>query len=78
MPEQSNILLIMTDQMIPMLNGAYGHAVGKTPNLDRLVTEGIRFDSAYALCPICAPARAALMMRGGTQARTHSWQRRKP
>lgn len=56
-----NILLIMADQMVPFLTGAYGHRVVKTPNLDRLVEEGVRFDAAYAACPLCAPSRASLM-----------------
>jgi len=51
----------MTDQMIPFLTGAYGHAVVKTPNLNRMVEEGVRFDAAYTPCPICVPARASLM-----------------
>ncbi|MBD3307251.1 choline-sulfatase [candidate division KSB3 bacterium] len=56
-----NILLIMADQLIPFLTGAYGHEVVKTPHLNRLVEDGIRFDAAYSPCPVCAPARAALM-----------------
>ncbi len=56
-----NILLIISDQMTPFLTGAYGHPVVKTPNLDRLVREGVRFDAAYTPCPVCAPARACLM-----------------
>jgi choline-sulfatase len=58
---QPNILLIMADQMVPFLTGAYDHPVVKTPNLDRLAAEGIRFDAAYSPCPVCAPARACLM-----------------
>jgi choline-sulfatase len=56
-----NILFIMADQLIPFLTGAYDHPVVKTPNLDRLVREGVRFDAAYSPCPVCAPARAAMM-----------------
>ncbi|UCC62597.1 MAG: sulfatase-like hydrolase/transferase, partial [Anaerolineae bacterium] len=56
-----DILFIMADQLIPFLTGAYGHPVVKTPNLDRLVKEGVRFDAAYSPCPACAPARASLM-----------------
>jgi choline-sulfatase len=56
-----NILLAMVDQMTPFLTGAYGHPVVKTPNLDRLVADGIRFDAAYTNCPLCAPARASFM-----------------
>lgn len=60
MPYKPNILLIMADQMIPMLSGAYGHPVVQTPNLNRLVEGGVRFDAAYSSCPLCAPARASL------------------
>jgi choline-sulfatase len=56
-----NILFIIADQLIPFLTGAYGHPVVRTPNLGRLVQEGVRFDAAYSPCPVCAPARASLM-----------------
>jgi len=59
--QKPNILLIMADQMTPFLTGAYGHPVVKTPNLDRLVEQGVRFDAAYTNCPLCGPARASLM-----------------
>ena len=58
---QPNIVFIMADQLTPILTGAYDHPVVKTPNLDRLVEEGVRFDAAYSSCPLCAPARASLM-----------------
>lgn len=61
MINQPNILLIMADQLVPFLIGAYGHPVVQTPNLDRLAAEGIRFDAAYTPYPLCAPARAALL-----------------
>jgi choline-sulfatase len=56
-----NILLIMADQLMPFLTGAYGHPVVQTPNLDRLAAGGVRFDAAYTPYPLCAPARAAFM-----------------
>jgi choline-sulfatase len=59
--QKPNILFIMADQMIPFLTGAYGHPVVKTPNLNHLVEEGVRFDAAYSPCPVCVPARASLM-----------------
>lgn len=59
--QKPNVLLIMADQMTPFLMGAYGHQVVKTPNLDRLVEGGVRFDSAYSPCPLCAPARASMV-----------------
>lgn len=59
--EKPNILMVVCDQMIAQLAGAYGHPVVKTPNLDRLVAEGVRFDNAYTSCPICSPARQSLL-----------------
>jgi len=59
--QQPNILFIMVDQLTAALTGAYDHPVVKTPNLDRLVAEGVRFDTAYSNCPVCGPARGALM-----------------
>ena len=56
-----NILLIMADQLVPFLTGAYGHPVAQTPNLDRLAAQGTRFDAAYTPYPLCAPARVAFM-----------------
>ena len=40
---QPNILLIVADQLVASLTGAYGHEVVKTPNLDRLAAEVRRF-----------------------------------
>ncbi len=56
-----NLLLVMADQLVPFLTGAYGHPVVQTPALDRLAAEGIRFDAAYTPYPLCSPARAALL-----------------
>jgi len=56
-----NVLLVIADQMIPMLTGLYGHAVVRTPNLNELAQKGVRFDAAYSPCPLCAPARACLL-----------------
>jgi choline-sulfatase len=61
MDDKPNILLVMADQLMPFLMGAYGHPVVQTPNLDRMVERGVRFDAAYSPCPLCAPARASLM-----------------
>jgi len=58
---KQNVLLILADQMTPFLMGAYGHPVVKTPNLDKLTADGVRFDAAYSSSPLCVPARASLM-----------------
>lgn len=56
-----NLLLVVVDQLVPFLTGPYGDPVAKTPALDRLAAEGIRFDAAYTPYPLCSPARAAFM-----------------
>lgn len=61
MRDQPNILLVMADQLVPFLTGAYGHGIARTPNLERLAARGVRFDAAYSPFPLCAPARAALV-----------------
>lgn len=56
-----NILLLMTDQHRADCIGAAGNPIIKTPNLDRIAREGVRFDRAYSSTPTCVPARAALL-----------------
>ena len=41
--------------------GCYGDAVATTPHLDRLASEGCRYDQAYSTCPVCAPARSTVV-----------------
>lgn len=59
--KQPNILLINCDDMGYGDLGCYGSAVNKTPTIDALVREGMRFTSFYAASPVCSPSRAALM-----------------
>lgn len=40
---------------------SYGHPTIRTPNLDRLGAEGLRFTAGYAAAPVCSPARAGLL-----------------
>jgi len=57
-----NILLIVADDLGYGDLGCYGSTKIRTPNLDRLASEGIRFTQFYAGSTVCAPARAALML----------------
>lgn len=54
------VIFIMTDTTRADMLGCYGNQDMKTPNLDRLANEGVRFNSAYTCQPVCEPARAAL------------------
>lgn len=56
-----NILFICSDQHASWAVGASGHAIVKTPNLDRLAAAGTNFRNAYCGSPVCAPGRAGLM-----------------
>jgi arylsulfatase A-like enzyme len=56
-----NVVLILADDMGWGDLGSYGNARIRTPNLDRLASEGARFTSFYTAAPVCAPSRAALM-----------------
>jgi len=56
-PTRPNILFIMVDEMKWNVMSCAGHAIVKTPNLDRLAREGTRFATAYTVAPICTPSR---------------------
>ena len=56
-----NILLILVDDLKPTL-GAYGDRTAITPNLDRLVGRGLRFDAAYCNQAVCASSRFTLLL----------------
>ncbi|MGD8500551.1 MAG: sulfatase-like hydrolase/transferase, partial [Phycisphaerales bacterium] len=58
--ERPNILFIAIDDLRPEL-GCYGEKLVKTPNLDRLAREGLRFTRAYCQEAICGPSRTSLM-----------------
>lgn len=55
-----NVILIYADDLGRGLLGTYGQGIIKTPNIDKLAEEGIRFENAYG-CMYCAPARASLI-----------------
>ena len=56
-----NILWICTDQQRWDTLGCYGNPWVKTPNIDRLAAEGIRFDAAFSQSPVCTPSRGAFL-----------------
>ncbi|WP_457795360.1 sulfatase [Horticoccus sp. 23ND18S-11] len=58
--ERLNVLLIVSDDLTACL-GSYGNAVCRTPNLDRLAAQGVRFTRAYCQNPVCGPSRASFM-----------------
>lgn len=58
--QKPNIIFLLTDDQRDNSIGAMGHGWVKTPNLDRLVNEGVRFTNTYIAEPTCSPSRVAL------------------
>ncbi|HEY0462064.1 MAG TPA: arylsulfatase [Pyrinomonadaceae bacterium] len=58
---QPNIILILADDLGYGDIGAFGQKFIRTPNLDKLAKDGIKFTNFYAGAPVCAPSRASLM-----------------
>ncbi len=61
MTNRPNFLFIITDQHRADHLGCYGNPVVKTPNIDRMAADGIRWDRFYVANPICMPNRASIM-----------------
>ncbi|AQT67575.1 Arylsulfatase [Anaerohalosphaera lusitana] len=56
-----NIVFIMTDDHASHALSCYGSKINKTPNLDRIAEEGMRFDNCFCTNSICAPSRAVIL-----------------
>ena len=56
-----NVIYILADDLGYGEVGAYGQELIKTPNLDQLAADGIRFRQHYSGSPVCAPSRGALL-----------------
>jgi len=61
LPKPPNIVFILADDLGWSQLGCYGGAAYRTPNIDQLAAEGIRFTQAYAAAAVCSPTRAAIM-----------------
>ncbi len=72
-PEQPHIICIMADDLGWQDLHCQGNQILRTPQLDRLAEQGVRFTNAYAAAPVCSPTRAALMT-GLAPARLHITQ----
>lgn len=60
-PSRPNILYIMTDDHAAHAISAYGSRINRTPHMDSIAKEGIRFDNCFAVNSICTPSRATIL-----------------
>ncbi|MDF1739961.1 MAG: sulfatase [Verrucomicrobiales bacterium] len=73
---QKNVLLLISDNQTWHDVGCYGNKTVKTPNIDKLASEGVRFEEAFATTASCGPSRAVmytglLTHRNGQYAHPH-------
>jgi arylsulfatase A-like enzyme len=60
-PTRPNIVFIMSDDHASHAISAYGSKINKTPNIDRIGKEGMRFNNCFVVNSICTPSRAAIL-----------------
>ncbi len=56
-----NVVFIITDDQQQAAMSAYGNTILKTPNMDRIASEGVRFTEAFVTNALCAPSRASIL-----------------
>lgn len=70
--DKPNMVIFLTDDLNQVDVGCYGNTDVRTPNMDALAAEGMRFNKAYAVAPMCTPSRSAMFtglypFRNGSQ-----------
>ncbi len=60
-PQRPNILYIMSDDHAAHAISAYDTKINRTPQIDRIAKEGMRFVNCFAVNSICTPSRAAIL-----------------
>ncbi|MGQ1891357.1 sulfatase family protein [Thermophagus sp. OGC60D27] len=58
--KKPNVLWFFVEDINPWLK-CYGHDLSSTPNIDRLVENGVVFENAFAAAPVCSPARSSII-----------------
>ncbi len=56
-----HVVVILSDDHTSTAAGCYGNAIIRTPNIDRIAEEGVRFENAYSNAPICSASRQSLL-----------------
>jgi choline-sulfatase len=66
-----NLVLYMADELRAESIGCYGHPLVKTPNIDRLAKEGVRFEQCHVQNPVCGPSRCSFATGWPVHVRGH-------
>ncbi|MDF1814333.1 MAG: sulfatase-like hydrolase/transferase [Verrucomicrobiales bacterium] len=70
---QTNFVIFVADDMGWGDSATYGHPLIKTPNLDKLASQGVKFTQCYSACGVCSPSRSAILT-GRTPYRNGVWR----
>src|SRR5579862_7863558 len=71
--DRPNIIFIMADEHRYDAMGCAGNTVVRTPNMDRLASQGVRFARTYCQGPLCQPSRASIMTGQYVHQHGQSW-----
>ena len=72
--DKPNVVFMLADDLGAGDLSCYGSPENKTPHLDKLATQGLKFSDFYAACAVCSPSRAALQTgRFSVRAGVYSW-----
>lgn len=70
-PRRPNLILYMADELRAESIACYGHPLVKTPNIDRLASEGVRFEQCHVQNPVCGPSRCSFVTGWPVHVRGH-------
>ncbi|MGQ1784809.1 sulfatase-like hydrolase/transferase [Saccharicrinis sp. GN24d3] len=87
--EKPNIIFILTDDQQYGLLGCEGNSIVKTPNIDKLADDGVRFSNAHITSAICTPSRISILLgqferkhgvnfNSGTSVAPEAWEKSYP
>ena len=71
--QKPNIVVFLADDMGWGDSATYGNKIIKTPNLDKLAAQGMKFTQGYSACGVCSPSRSAILT-GRTPYRNGVWR----
>ncbi|MDB4422622.1 sulfatase-like hydrolase/transferase [bacterium] len=72
-PARPNFVVFLADDMGWGDSATYGHPLIKTPNLDKLASQGVKLTQCYSACGVCSPSRSAILT-GRTPYRNGVWR----